>query len=218
MTICKKNELLFNNIPINTLFLFCFYSQLNARHLNAKSNLTETASSRIQALNWADHKLYKHFHRKFSLIVKAFGSEKMSQEVIELRNRTNEWFDYCVGNSELPLKAKKSIIKQNGNTTCWLLTVEELDFTEFLRIRQMKLFPGSVPIAPTLQPKHKLMIKRQPFNKYIRSKLAFIDPKHNVFTCKGCLKRVSEMKPQTTTIDPSYELAIALQKISNKSL
>ena len=61
----------------------------------------------------------------------------MSQEVIELRNRTNEWFDYCVGNSELPSKAKKWIIiplinKQKGNTTCWLLTAQEMDFTKFL--------------------------------------------------------------------------------------
>jgi hypothetical protein len=152
--------------------------------------------------------------------VKAFGSQKMSQEVNELRNRTNEWFDYCVGNSELPFKAKTSIIihlinKQKGNTTCWLLTAHEMDFTKFLRMRQMKLYPGSVPIAPILQ-KNKL--KKQRLSKYLRSKLALIDPKHDVLTCRGCWKVVFEKRPQTTTIDPSYELAIALQNISNKSL
>ena len=109
---------------------------------------------RIKTLNWADVLLYKHFHTKFDKLVNEFGNEKMQKEVDELRNRTNQWYQFCVQNNSTANKSKSNknsnstiiylINKQHNNTTCILLTADELDFTDFLRMRQIKLFPGSV--------------------------------------------------------------------------
>ncbi|XP_054169274.1 galactose-3-O-sulfotransferase 4-like [Oppia nitens] len=75
--------------------------KLNARQKTAKSGLTEMSKYRLRDMNWADHQLYKHFSQKFSLMVKAFGSQRMKQEVNELHYRTKQWFNYCVGNDSI---------------------------------------------------------------------------------------------------------------------
>jgi hypothetical protein len=79
--------------------------------------------------------------KKFSLKVEAFGREKMRQEVIELKNRTKFWSDYCLNES---VKSESVINEQIGNITCWFLTTEELALNDFLRMRQIERFPGSV--------------------------------------------------------------------------
>ena len=106
----------------------------------------------------------------------------MSQEVIELKNRTNEWYDYCVGDTDLPNNTNKSIIvhlvnKQQDNSTCWLLTAKELDFTMFLRMRQIKIFPGSVYLEPNITHKPNYTSKEELRQQYIKSKLLLFDPK-----------------------------------------
>jgi hypothetical protein len=106
-----------------------------------KINMTQLAASRIRELNWADNELYNYFYEKFSLKVEAFGREKMSQEVIELKNRTKFWSDYC---SDQSVKSESIINKQIGNMTCWFLTTGELALTDFIRVRQIERFPGSV--------------------------------------------------------------------------
>ncbi len=67
----------------------------------------------------------------------------MSQEVIELKNRTKFWSDYC---SDQSIKSESIINKQIGNMTCWFLTTGELALTDFIRVRQIERFPGSVHI------------------------------------------------------------------------
>lgn len=216
--------------------------QLNARHTTARTELTETAAHRIVDLNWADTQLYKHFTQKFSLLVNAFGNEKMDREVNELQKRTNQWFDYCVGssqnnqtndtttetttnaitnahtnsNNQAVVNTKKPMIirlvnKQLENTTCWLLTAQEMDFTKFLRMRQMKDFPGSVFKDNKIYVKERLKISETRRKQILKSKLAMISPKYRPIICK----RMDCSEPTTTT-DSSDRLVNALKHFTFK--
>jgi hypothetical protein len=103
------------------LNVFLHYLQLNGRTSKAKTSISEIASSRIKALNYAYLQLYNHFRNKFSLEVKTFGTDKMNQDIMQIRNRTKEWFDFCVDDTEL--YPKQSVIirimnKQVENTNC----------------------------------------------------------------------------------------------------
>lgn len=84
----------------------------------------------------------------------------MQREVAELRQRTKFWYDFCVDetitNSDNKKKSPvvslvKITNKEKNNDTCSLLTAKELDFTKFLRIRQMKRYPGSMFLSNHLQ-------------------------------------------------------------------
>ncbi len=103
--------------------------------------MTQLARSRIREINSADNELYNYFNEKFSLKVEAFGREKMNKEVIELKSRTKFWSDYCSNKS---VKPESVINKQIGNITCWFLKTDELALTDFIRMRQIERFPGSV--------------------------------------------------------------------------
>jgi hypothetical protein len=103
--------------------------------------MTQLARSRIREINRADNELYNYFNEKFSLKVEAFGREKMNKEVIELKGRTKFWSDNCSNKS---VKSESVINKQIGNITCWFLKTDELALTDFIRMRQIEKFPGSV--------------------------------------------------------------------------
>ena len=228
---------------------------MNARHKTAKSDLTETAGFRIRDLNWADTQLYKHFSQKFSLLVKAFGSEKMSREVNELKLRTNEWYDYCVGNQkpiENQTKSDNQTLKQrdnqtltqrdnqtltltltqtikthkkpmiirlknrhSDNTTCWLLTAQEMDFTKFLRMRQMRQYPGSVFIDTKNLLKQRLRTIEELRKRRLKSKFLLINTRYSRLACKHCSTALTA--DTTTTIDPSEQLANALKGFTFKT-
>lgn len=210
-----------------------FPSKLNARKTDAKSNLTLAAHSRIKSLNWADGQLYKHFKRKFNLMIKAFGSKRMEEEVNELRNRANEWFEYCVGSNQPTNNSKSDIIqllnKQRDNATCWLLTALEMDFTKFLRMRQINVFPGSVFIPSDATKPQFLIARKQRMHEITKSNTFKSDPRLLGLNCKGCVKsdrfgirgdrygiRQSDRKGDRkgdlrSTLNPEYELSLALE-------
>lgn len=119
--------------------------------------------------------LYNYFRRRFEERVEKFGRERMKAEIAELRNRTAEWYDYCVDrrydddnadeadiegdnngtisalanqrDNGINQRVKHLILKRPKDSQCWMLTAKELDFTKYVKLRQLRAYPGSVKIS-----------------------------------------------------------------------
>lgn len=96
--------------------------------------------ARIRMLNWADTKLYHHFKNKFNLELEKFGKRRMCEEASKLNFITQKLYNYCVEEHV----SNKSVIlqyinKRVDNETCKFLTMKEMDFTKYLRLRQLKV-------------------------------------------------------------------------------
>lgn len=72
------------------------YFKLNVRRSSSVSQLTPELRARALQWNGADWKLYQHFNATFWARVRAFGWERMTQEVKELRRRNTEMKAVCI--------------------------------------------------------------------------------------------------------------------------
>ncbi|GFU55664.1 galactosylceramide sulfotransferase [Trichonephila clavipes] len=129
--------------------------KLNARNPIYRSNLTDMEKQRLLKLNYADALLYDRFLKKFDREVEAFGRERMADETAELRKRTLEWYELCVEGEKPSTKRVKPKHYYNPkvmmfktrtnvtNSTCNIMTIEELAYTDQLRRRQMAAYPLS---------------------------------------------------------------------------
>lgn len=72
------------------------YFKLNARKSSYVSRLTPELRAKALQWNGADWRLYQHFNATFWARVKAYGRERMKQEVKELKRRNAEMKAICI--------------------------------------------------------------------------------------------------------------------------
>lgn len=72
------------------------YFKLNTRKSSSVSKLSSELRAKALSWNGADWKLYQFFNTTFWAKVKDFGTERMKQEVKELRKRNAEMRDICI--------------------------------------------------------------------------------------------------------------------------
>lgn len=138
--------------------------KLNARDPIFRSSLSEMEKDRLRKINHADGMLYSRFLRRFEMAIDAFGRDRMTEEVQQLRERTQRWYDLCVKGEQRPKKpaakskyyinSKVLLLKTNtdiSNNTCKSMTIEELPYTDILRkkqqIKYFKRFAGTLSLV-----------------------------------------------------------------------
>lgn len=118
--------------------------KLNSRFSNLKEVLSEDTKARLLQLNSADWKLYKHFAKVFDERVKAFGEDRMAQEVAVLRAAQRDYYNRCVMAEESmenvsTLLKRKDVVafkSKDKSKLCRSLTSTELEFHEQVRKTQ----------------------------------------------------------------------------------
>ncbi|XP_077544742.1 galactose-3-O-sulfotransferase 2-like [Haemaphysalis longicornis] len=120
--------------------------KVNSRYSAYKEVLSDDTKKRLLQLNSVDWKLYKHFAKVFDDRVKAFGEDRMAQEVAMLRAAQREYYDRCVMAEEpmenvSTIKKRKDVVAFKSNNTsklCRRLTWTELEFHEQVKKTQEK--------------------------------------------------------------------------------
>ncbi|KAH9363986.1 hypothetical protein HPB48_006966 [Haemaphysalis longicornis] len=120
--------------------------KVNSRYSAYKEVLSDDTKERLLQLNSADWKLYKHFAKVFDDRVKAFGEERMAQEVAMLRAAQRDFYDRCVMAEEpmanvSTIRKRKDIVAFKSNDTsklCRHLTWTELEFHKQVKKTQEK--------------------------------------------------------------------------------
>ncbi|KAH9363999.1 hypothetical protein HPB48_005266 [Haemaphysalis longicornis] len=116
------------------------------RYSAYKEVLSDDTKKRLLQLNSVDWKLYKHFAKVFDDRVKAFGEDRMAQEVAMLRAAQRKYYDRCVMAEEpmenvSTIKKRKDVVAFKSNNTsklCRRLTWTELEFHEQVKKTQEK--------------------------------------------------------------------------------
>lgn len=118
----------------------------NAREQRSKHDLTPALRDNIIKWNRADKILYDYFSKRLDERVAAFGKERMEAEALELTNRTQQWYDYCIAGKGEKSKYSYDVhdfkLKNDGNDTCRFLALPEMTFTEEIRANQTKFRPS----------------------------------------------------------------------------
>ncbi|GAB6033610.1 hypothetical protein CHUAL_013673 [Chamberlinius hualienensis] len=116
----------------------------NSRQNQFKKIITDELEMGIQYWNAADKYLYDYFYAILEEKIENFGIDKMNEEVIELQDATDYWYEYCV-TAELDKKNLTGSnrvyspqvlgfqIKHEDDKICQDLTKAELQFTDELR-------------------------------------------------------------------------------------
>lgn len=140
--------------PIHNVIVFKHNVRYRLEKESSIMELNESEKSKLRLLNRADEMLYDYFYHKFDLQVAEFGEERMKSEIQILKYETNKLYLKCV-EKELLLSdllpnntynlPKSQILgikaKNSSDPICWSLTAPELLYTDFLRQKQLYLFP-----------------------------------------------------------------------------
>ncbi|XP_076326120.1 galactosylceramide sulfotransferase-like [Tachypleus tridentatus] len=124
----------------------------NARNDTNKNTLPPKVQTIIRNLNTGDEMLYRYFKHRLEDRIREFGKDKMAEEILELRRRTNLFYKFCV-KKEMPM-SKAQILKEKtnsriitflpsdsgGNETCNRMIFRELEYTEKLRSKQQNMY------------------------------------------------------------------------------
>ncbi|KAK8774143.1 hypothetical protein V5799_011313 [Amblyomma americanum] len=122
--------------------------KINSRYSAYKEKLSNETKQRILNLNSVDWQLYEHFAKVFDDRVKAFGEDRMAEEVEELRAAQKEYYDRCVmaeGSMEKmsPYYKRKDVVAfkaKDHSSLCQSLTLTELEFHERVKkIQEAKI-------------------------------------------------------------------------------
>lgn len=118
--------------------------KLNSRYSAYKEVLSDDTKERLLKLNSADWKLYKHFADVFDERVRAFGEDRMAQELEVLRAAQRDYYKRCVKAEESmenvsTLLKRKDVVafkSKDKSKLCRSLTSTELEFHEQVRKTQ----------------------------------------------------------------------------------
>lgn len=122
--------------------------KVNSRYSAYKEKLSNETKQQILNLNSADWQLYEHFARVFDGKVKAFGADRMAEEVEELRAAQKEYYERCVMAEESMEKIslyfkRKDVVAfkaKDRSKLCRSLTLTELEFHEQVKkIQEAKI-------------------------------------------------------------------------------
>lgn len=106
----------------------------NARTAKGKIQLTPELRSNILKWNKADWILYNYFWKRFEERVNDFGREQMALESVELTNRMEELYEYCIAGKGESSKFADNVLdfklKNSNNATCRYLAEPEMSFSE----------------------------------------------------------------------------------------
>lgn len=111
------------------------YLPLNTRHNSYKSILSDHDVNQLKKVNLADNMLYNHFLKKFKEKVNKFGIEKLKKEIGKLVVINQEIWESCVESTTNHGYASTISykLKENVNTLCKYIAINELKYTSFLR-------------------------------------------------------------------------------------
>lgn len=111
------------------------YLPLNTRHNSYKSILSDHDVNQLKKVNLADNILYNHFLKKFKEKVNKFGIEKLKKEIGKLVVINQEIWESCVESTTNHGYASTISykLKENVNTLCKYIAINELKYTSFLR-------------------------------------------------------------------------------------
>lgn len=112
--------------------------KLNSRYSAFKEQLSNETREKLLQLNAADWQLYKYFAKVFDDKVRAFGVDRMAEEVKALRAAQKDFYDRCVmaeGSMEKlsPYFKRKDVVafkSKDKSKLCHSLTLTELEFHE----------------------------------------------------------------------------------------
>lgn len=112
--------------------------KLNSRYSAYKERLSNETIEHLLRLNSADWQLYKYFAKVFDDKVKAFGVDRMAEEVKELQAAQREYYSRCVmaeGSMEKlsTYFKRKDVVafkSKDKSRLCRSLTFSELEFHE----------------------------------------------------------------------------------------
>lgn len=122
--------------------------KVNSRYSAYKEKLSNETRQQILDLNSADRQLYEHFVKVFDDKVKAFGADRMAEEVDELRAAQKEYYERCVmaeGSMEKisAYYKRKDVVAfkaKDHSKLCRSLTFTELEFHERVKkIQEAKI-------------------------------------------------------------------------------
>jgi len=111
------------------------YLPLNARNNTYKQFLSDYDINQLIKVNMADNMLYKRFLKKFKEKIYEYGLEKLKTGIGKLMAINQEIIDRCVESTTNKGYAKTISykLKENTNTMCKYITINELEYTSFLR-------------------------------------------------------------------------------------
>lgn len=113
------------------------YLPLNTRNSEYKQFLSDYYVNQLKKINMADNMLYNWFLQKFKEKINKYGIEKLKKEIGKLMAINQEIKERCVESITNKGYAKtisyKINIKENYNSFCKYIAINELKYTSFLR-------------------------------------------------------------------------------------
>lgn len=111
----------------------------NVRQVSMKANLTEGDKRKLRNFNNADTKLYNYFLEVFKSKIKAYGSDKMKDQVLELISMNYDLYQLCVDQVDTSGYGRtlSYSIKEGAPMECFYAGKTELSFTKQLREEQI---------------------------------------------------------------------------------
>jgi galactosylceramide sulfotransferase len=123
------------------------YIKFKMRIEEAKAEVNQDLSNRIQSWNHADTLLYDYFNKTFWQKVDAFGRDKMANELVDFQKQQKLAEEECI-ESYQPFKKKPWILgaklRPHPTDKCKHLAWSETVYGEFLRDKMYKTIPGLV--------------------------------------------------------------------------
>lgn len=122
---------------------------LNVRLPAAREEISEEATNRLKHWLEADYTLYRHFQRRFNLMIDQYGRERMRMDVEELQKAKERTMARCrvtpVSHPPRELQYQqlstrvRAYVPLNDSAECQSLARGEMQFIEQLRKRQLDM-------------------------------------------------------------------------------
>ncbi|XP_064485208.1 galactosylceramide sulfotransferase-like [Ornithodoros turicata] len=114
--------------------------KLNARQSKYKETISSKAKEKLRECNSADASIYDHFLQVLDRKVATFGTERMAQEVDQLRRLRESYSNRCI-NTTVPVRGNCVLAFQRKDQSelCRYMTLSELEFHALIVRRQNQM-------------------------------------------------------------------------------
>lgn len=136
------------------------YLQLKTR--TERVDVNPEQSRRIREWNKLDSAIYDHFYGVFNEKIKAFGTDRMAKEVINLRNGIARVKQECVESVDTQREHSwilRNVLRKGATEMCRKMNWGEVKYGDYIRLLQKDW--TSVPPQPTLGEREKKLRAKQ---------------------------------------------------------